>query len=69
MGPARLPRDIVAKLNAELRAIMFQADVRERLTNQGLVPVASTPEELAALIKADLPRWAKVVAEAKISAD
>jgi tripartite-type tricarboxylate transporter receptor subunit TctC len=68
-GPARLPRDIVAKLNAELRAIMFQADVRERLTNQGLVPVASTPEELAALIKADLPRWAKVVAEAKISAD
>jgi len=56
-------------LNAELRAIMFQADVRERLTNQGLVPAASTPEELAALIKADLPRWAKVVAEAKISAD
>jgi len=69
MGPARLPRDIVAKLNGELRAIMFQADVREQLTNQGLVPVASTPEELAALIKADLPRWAKVVAEAKISAD
>ncbi len=69
MGPARLPRDIVAKLNAELRAIMFLADVREQLTNQGLVPVASTPEELAALIKADLPRWAKVVAEAKISAD
>jgi len=69
MGPARLPRDIVAKLNAELRAIMFLADVREQLTNQGLVPVASTPEELAALIKADLPRWAKVVAEAKINAD
>src|SRR6266446_1644184 len=69
MGPARLPRDIVAKLNAEFRAIMFQADVREQLTNQGLVPVASTPEGLAALIKADLPRWAKVVAEAKISAD
>src|SRR5436309_1880420 len=69
MGPARLPRDVVAKVNAELRAIMFSADVREQLTNQGLVPVASTPEELAALIKADLLRWAKVVAEAKISAD
>ena len=69
MGPARLPRDVVAKVNAELRAIMFSADVREPLTNQGLVPVASTPEELAALIKADLLRWAKVVAEAKISAD
>jgi tripartite-type tricarboxylate transporter receptor subunit TctC len=69
MGPAKLPRDIVAKLNAELRAIMFSADVREQLTAQGLLPVASTPEELAALIKADLPRWAKVVAEAKIGAD
>jgi len=69
MGPARLPRDIVAKLNAELGAIMIMADVREQLTNQGLVPVTSTPEELAALIKADLPRWAKVVAGAKISAD
>src|SRR6266446_3840696 len=69
MGPARLPRDVVAKVNAELRAIMFSADVREQLTAQGLLPVASTPEELAALIKADLLRWAKVVAEAKISAD
>jgi len=69
MGPARLPRDIVAKLNAELGAIMIMADVREQLTNQGLVPATSTPEELATLIKADLPRWAKVVAEAKISAD
>ena len=69
MGPARLPRDIVAKLNAELRAIMHMADVRQQLVSQGLVPVTSTPEELAALIKADLPRWAKVVAEAKISAD
>jgi tripartite-type tricarboxylate transporter receptor subunit TctC len=48
---------------------MFLPDVRERLVNQGLVPVASTPEELAALIKADLSRWAKVVAEARISAD
>jgi len=69
MGPARLPRDIVAKLNAELRAIMFPGGRARALTSQGLVPVASTPEELAALIKADLPRWAKVVADAKISAD
>ena len=69
MGPARLPRDIVAKLNAELGTIMAMPDVREHLMNQGLIPVTSTPEELLALIKADLPRWAKVVAEAKIAAD
>jgi tripartite-type tricarboxylate transporter receptor subunit TctC len=36
---------------------------------QGLIPVTSTPAELAALIKSDLARWSKVVTEAKITVD
>ena len=39
------------------------------MVKQGMIPVTSTPEELAALIKADLVRWAKVVADAHIKLD
>jgi tripartite-type tricarboxylate transporter receptor subunit TctC len=69
VGPARLPVDIVAKLNQELKVILALPDVREHLVNQGLIPVTSTPEEMHALIKSDLARWAKVVAEAGIKPD
>jgi len=51
MGPARLPRDIVAKLNADSARSCSRRRARAA-DEQGLVPVASTPEELAALIKA-----------------
>jgi len=69
VGPARLPADIVAKLNQELKAVLALPDVRAHLVNQGLIPVTSTPEEMHALIKSDLARWAKVVAEAGIKPD
>jgi tripartite-type tricarboxylate transporter receptor subunit TctC len=69
LAPAKTPPDIVAKLNHEINAIMALPDVREHLLNQGMVPVASTPDELATLIRSDLARWAKVVAEAKITAE
>jgi tripartite-type tricarboxylate transporter receptor subunit TctC len=69
MGPAKLPADIVAKLNQELKTVLFLPDVREHLMKQGLIPVTSTPEEMHALVKSDLARWAKVVAEAGIKAD
>ena len=69
VGPARLPADIVAKLNQDLKTVLALPDVRAHLVQQGLIPVTSTPEEMHALIKSDLARWAKVVAEAGIKAD
>jgi tripartite-type tricarboxylate transporter receptor subunit TctC len=69
MGPARLPADIIARLNQEIKLILTMPDVRDYLLKQGLVPVTSTPEELYALMKADFARWAKVVADAGIKAD
>ena len=68
-GPAGLPRDIVALLNAEVAAILAQADVRDSLQKQGLNPVTGTPEELGKLVESDLERWTKVVRAARISAD
>jgi len=61
LGPADLPGEIVAKLNAEvLRALKLPA-LRDKLTQQGADPVGSTPEEFAAYIKAETIKWEKVV--------
>jgi len=69
LGPAKLPDELVARLNADVNAVMALADVKESLLKQGLVPATSTPQELGALVKSDLQRWAKVIAEAHITAD
>ena len=69
IGPAKLAPELVARLNADVNAVMALPDVKEGLVKQGLIPTTSTPEELAALIKSDVPRWAKVIADAKITVD
>jgi tripartite-type tricarboxylate transporter receptor subunit TctC len=69
IGPAKLPADLLAKLNADVNAVMALPDVRENLLKQGLIPTTSTPQALAGLIKSDVQRWAKVIADAKITAD
>ena len=69
LGPAKLPDELVARLNADVNAVMALADVKESLLKQGLVPATSTPQELGALVKSDLQRWSKVIAEAHITAD
>ena len=69
IGPAKLPAELVAKLNADVNAVMALPDVRETLLKQGLIPTASSPQALATLVKSDVQRWAKVIADAKITAD
>jgi tripartite-type tricarboxylate transporter receptor subunit TctC len=69
LGPAGLPREVVALLNAELVAILGDADTRAGLLKQGLAPRTGTPAELGKLIEADLERWGRVVREARIAAD
>jgi tripartite-type tricarboxylate transporter receptor subunit TctC len=69
MAPGRTPPELIARLNADVNAVMNLPEVRDTLVKQGLIPTTSTPEELAQLIKADLARWAKVVADAKITVD
>ena len=66
---AAAPKDVVAKLNAEVNAILKSADVIETLAKQGLQPTGGTPADLADLTSSDLDRWAKVIREANIRAD
>src|SRR3954447_4788463 len=69
MAPGRTPPELIARLNADVKAVMDLPEVRDTLVKQGLIPAYSTPGELAELIKTDLARWAKVVADAKITVD
>ena len=69
LGPAKLAEDLVAKLNADVNAVMALPDVKDNLVKQGLIPNTSTSQALDALVKSDLQRWAKVIADAHITAD
>jgi len=69
MAPASTPADVVRKLNGEISAILILADVKEILARQGLIPVGGPPEHLSELVKSELDRWRRVIAEAKIQAD
>ena len=66
VGPKGLPADIVRQLNAACNKALQDADVREKITSQGNEVAGGSPEQFAALIKAEAPRWAKVVRDAKI---
>ena len=60
---------IVAKLNAELNALLRQSDVRELMAKQGMITVGGTPERFGELVRMELARWSRVVAAAGIKAD
>ncbi len=59
--PARTPKDIVTLLHDEIAAILALPDIRTNLTMIGFEPVANTPEEFAARIRAELELWGKVI--------
>ena len=61
MGPAGLPREIVNKVHADVVAIVKRPDFQERLVRDGIEPIANSPEQFAAQIKAELAGWAGVV--------
>jgi tripartite-type tricarboxylate transporter receptor subunit TctC len=61
VGPARMPPDIVQRLNAEIVAVLKLQAVRDRLATDGVDTQPSTPEELARLLASDVERWARVI--------
>ena len=65
-APAGTPRDVVLRLQREMVEVLKSPDVIERISVTGNEPVGSTPEEFDALYKADIARFAKVIADAKI---
>jgi tripartite-type tricarboxylate transporter receptor subunit TctC len=66
LAPAATPRTIVERLNREVLRVLKLPDVRERLLAEAFEIPLDTPEEFAAHIRADVPKWARVVKEAGI---
>ena len=69
LAPAGTSKDIIAVLNREIAKALASPDIRERLAPQGFTPVASSPEEFAALIRSDMERWDHVIRAANLKPD
>jgi len=68
-APAGTPQAIVSRLNGQLNELLKEADVKDVIEKQGLVPGGGTPQALGARVKRELVSWTRVVRAAKIQAD
>jgi len=67
--PAGTPKPVIARLNAEINAILKQPDVMQKMNAAGFDLVGGTPEDFGALIKAETAKWAPVIKSANIKID
>jgi tripartite-type tricarboxylate transporter receptor subunit TctC len=66
VAPAQTPASVIKLINAEIRTILQMEDVKTRFVEQGIEPMASTPEEFRAIILKEQQRWGRVIKEANI---
>jgi tripartite-type tricarboxylate transporter receptor subunit TctC len=69
LAPAKTPRAVIDKLNAEIVRILHSPDVQGRLAADGSEAVGNTPEQFGAHIKSEVAKWGKVIKEAGIRAE
>jgi tripartite-type tricarboxylate transporter receptor subunit TctC len=69
LAPARTPKAIVARLNAEALRALQMREVQESLIRLGLDPTGSTPAEADAYLRSEIAKWTRVVREAGLRAD
>ena len=69
IAPAGLPKEVLARINAETIRVMNLPDVKERLATAGLDAAAASPEALVSLIQVETAKWAKVVKESGAKLD
>jgi tripartite-type tricarboxylate transporter receptor subunit TctC len=68
-APAKTPAVIIARMQKEVARVVHLPEVRQRLLDQGADPVASSPEELGRVVKAELKSWAAVIRDAGIKVE
>ena len=66
LGPANMPKDIVTKLNAEIRKVIERPDMQKELAGRGMEAFSGTPESFDKFLKEQLVVWEKLIREAKI---
>jgi len=67
VGPARLPKSVVARLNGEINKVVSNPDTRDRFQRGGADPLTGSPEKFAELMRSELPRLQKVVRDAGVT--
>ncbi len=68
-APAKTPRPIIEKLNAEFVRAVKSPDLRDRLVAQGADPAGNTPEQYAAFVQNEITKWARVIKAAGIKGE
>jgi tripartite-type tricarboxylate transporter receptor subunit TctC len=66
VGPARIPADIVKRLNGEIARVMQDREVRERLSAEDMDPSDATPAQFDEARRLELSKWAKIVTQLKL---
>jgi len=69
LGPAAMPKDVVARLNGEIVRMMASADARDRIGALGAEITTSTPERFAAYIRSEQAKWGQVIKDSGARVD
>ena len=69
LGPANLPKDVVAKLNADINKALKDPELAKKLGDQGADVAGSTPEQFSKLIHDDIGRWGQIVKDSGAKID
>lgn len=69
LAPAGTPREVVSSINAEFNKALQNPELRKKLGDVGADPAGGTPEQFAALIRDEIPRWGRVVRESGAKVD
>ena len=65
-GPKNLPKEIVTRWNTEIAKAVNLPDMKLRMAGEGIDPAAGPPQQLRDVLRRDVPKWAKVVKEARV---
>ena len=61
VAPAATPKEVVSRLSSEIATVIKMPDVRDRLSADGSIPMANSPEEFSSFMKTELAKWGRVV--------
>ena len=67
VGPAKMPADIVKRLNDEINKAIATPELKQRLSGEALDPMPMTPAEFGKFMEADIARWAKLAKDRNIT--
>jgi tripartite-type tricarboxylate transporter receptor subunit TctC len=68
-APAGTPREVLARISGEMRKLLAEPEIKERLVGLGLDAVATTPDEMASFMRKEQERYGTVIRNANIKVE